>query len=558
MKTMKNFRLADITKLHYGNKFDRNKMTYRNPDVNFVSRTATNNGISDVVDRIDGVEPYPAGCVSLAFGGSIGSCFLQEKPFYTGQNVGVIEFPSSVSDEAKLYFVTVLEKVCKAKFVTFSDEINKHFKTDLSVTLPAVTVVMPDWAMLETLLKVHGGGVGMSKIDTSSWKKFKISELFDVKKGKRLTQADMIPGNIKFVGATSTNNGETARIGNTEHIHSANTITVTYNGSVGEVFYQDEPFWASDDVNVLYPKFEMTVQVALFLISVIKKLRDKYSYNQKWVKEALENDEILLPVTTVEQPDWDYMQERIAELEQERIAELEQYLVATGLNDYTLTDEDLKTLFLSGSRRDEAGNLLVVAGLRKEMKEFRIPAVFDIKNGHNVLKTDVQLGSGKRPYVTAGESNNSVMGYVDYDESMLETGNCIFIGGKTMVVSYQEDPFFSNDSHNLLLYCKDAAGCGKLVSLYMISQLEKALWRYSWNDSISFKKIQKESFMLPIQTDATGRPAIDPAKMYHPDGFVPDWDYMAAYIRAIEKLVIKDVVDFKDAFISKAKEAVGA
>ena len=155
---VKEFRLTDIVRCHYGNKFDKNKMSHRNSEIDFVSRTAANNGISDVVDRIDGVEPYPAGCVSLAFGGSIGSCFLQPRSFYTGQNVGVIEFPSGVSDEAKLYFVTVLEKVCKAKFVTFSDEINKHFKTDLSVMLPSVTIVMPDWAMLETLLKVYGGG----------------------------------------------------------------------------------------------------------------------------------------------------------------------------------------------------------------------------------------------------------------------------------------------------------------------------------------------------------------------------------------------------------------
>ena len=126
---IKEFLLSQIAKLHYGNKFDKNKMTYAQPDVNFVSRTAANNGISDVVDRIDDVTPYPAGCVSLAFGGSIGSCFLQDKPFYTGQNVGVIEFSPDVPHEAKLYFVTALEKVCKAKYVTFSDEINKHFKT---------------------------------------------------------------------------------------------------------------------------------------------------------------------------------------------------------------------------------------------------------------------------------------------------------------------------------------------------------------------------------------------------------------------------------------------
>ena len=63
-------------------------------------------------------------------------------------------------------------------------------------------------------------------------------------------------------------------------------------------------------------------------------------------------------------------------------------------------------------------------------------------------------------------------------------------------------------------------------------------------------------FILPIQTDVAGQPVIDQAKAYHPDGFVPDWEYMTAYIRAIEKLVIRDVVDFKNAFIANAKLAV--
>ena len=35
-----------------------------------------------------------------------------------------------------------------------------------------------------------------------------------------------------------------------------------------------------------------------------------------------------------------------------------------------------------------------------------------------------------------------------------------------------------------------------------------------------------------------------------------DWDYMEAYIRAIEKQVIANVVTYKDTFIAKAKEIV--
>lgn len=133
---VKEFLLHQIAKLENGNKFDKNKMTYKNPSVNFVSRTSNNNGISDFVDEICNIEPYPKGAITLAFGGSIGSTFLQEEPFYTGQNVGVIIFEDTVDYNAKLYIITAIEKACKERFIAFSDEINKHFKTDLSISLP--------------------------------------------------------------------------------------------------------------------------------------------------------------------------------------------------------------------------------------------------------------------------------------------------------------------------------------------------------------------------------------------------------------------------------------
>src|SRR5699024_8545535 len=271
---IKEFLLSQIAKLHYGNKFDKNKMTYARPDVNFVSRTAANNGISDVVDRIDGVTPYPAGCVSLAFGGSIGSCFLQDKPFYTGQNVGVIEFSPDVPHEAKLYFVTALEKVCKAKYVTFSDEINKHFKTDLAVSLPVTTVMVPDWAALETLLKCYGGGAEMSKIDTSSWKKFKISELFEIRKvyGKPLSEYPA--GKTPYVTGSEGNNGVVGYV-------SAPPEAISEGGCIavdpikGFAMYQPEPFvgrgFSGASINLLYND-NLTEETAMYVCASIEKV----------------------------------------------------------------------------------------------------------------------------------------------------------------------------------------------------------------------------------------------------------------------------------------------
>lgn len=147
----------------------------------------------------------------------------------------------------------------------------------------------------------------MARIDTTGWREFAIGDLFTVVKGTRLTKARMVPGDIRFIGAASANNGCTAMVGNTDNAHPANTITVCYNGSVGATFYQDRPFLASDDVNVLYPKFAMTREVALFVAPLIESARGRHDFADKWSLEDMIADAIELPVDARGEPDWAYM-----------------------------------------------------------------------------------------------------------------------------------------------------------------------------------------------------------------------------------------------------------
>lgn len=142
-------------------------------------------------------------------------------------------------------------------------------------------------------------------IDITRWKEFTLGELFDIEKGTRLTKAQMTPGDIKFIGASAVNNGWTASIGNEESIHNGNVLTVCYNGSVGETFYQEERFWASDDVNVLKPKFLLTKEIALFLCTIIRKIGKQYAFINKWRLEDMKNEKIKLPVKRDGTPDWD-------------------------------------------------------------------------------------------------------------------------------------------------------------------------------------------------------------------------------------------------------------
>ena len=130
--------------------------------------------------------------------------------------------------------------------------------------------------------------------------------------------------------------------------------------------------------------------------------------------------------------------------------------------------------------------------------EFRLTDIFVVKNTSNLLASDIIAGSGETPYLCASSENNAVSSYIKYDKEHLEKGNCIFIGGKTFVVTYQSKDFYSNDSHNLALYLK-AGTPSKAAFLYMASCVYKSLHRkYSWGNSISKAKIQEDIITLPV------------------------------------------------------------
>jgi len=121
-------------------------------------------------------------------------------------------------------------------------------------------------------IKDARGAVSKTKapaIAPNSWKEFRYDSLFEIKKGQRLTKHDMAEGKTPFIGAIESDNGYRQLVSASPN-HEAGTITVSYNGSVGEAFYQSAPFWASDDINVLYPKFDMSVYVAMFLCALIR------------------------------------------------------------------------------------------------------------------------------------------------------------------------------------------------------------------------------------------------------------------------------------------------
>ena len=140
----KEININNIFNVNYGSKFDLMDMTYNNPSVNFVGRTAKNNGVVACVDRVN-KPPFKAGLITIALGGSIGSSFIQDKDFYTAQNVAVLEPKFEMNTLQKLFVCQMIQFEVATKFRAFGRELNVHIKKDFSIGMPIKEDGSIDW-----------------------------------------------------------------------------------------------------------------------------------------------------------------------------------------------------------------------------------------------------------------------------------------------------------------------------------------------------------------------------------------------------------------------------
>ncbi len=156
------------------------------------------------------------------------------------------------------------------------------------------------------------------EINTDGWQYFRYDDgtdnsIFKIKKGKRLTKKDQSDGDIPYVSSSSLNNGIDNYIGNGNT--EKNCISFACYGSIGEVFYQDEKVWVSDNANVFYLRNrKLNPYLSMFLITVLRLEQFRFSYGMTGKKERLQSFNIKLPVTKKSEPDWDYMENFIKSL----------------------------------------------------------------------------------------------------------------------------------------------------------------------------------------------------------------------------------------------------
>lgn len=357
----KKYRTGDVLDFNSSNgifhacnvSIEDNKTESNHP---YVVRTSQNNGIRGYISE-DESKLNPANTISFAQ--DTAQMFYQSESYFTGNKVKVLSAKGhALTENIATFLITCMNKAF-SNFAWGSSYDTKLLQ-NVMLSLPVKTKYIPDFNLMSEII---WGGIDMSDI---AWKEFKLDELFEKIKTEKIagkandfstcrTDEYTIP--LLTAGADNQGFARYAKRNQCPTILK-NVISISANGAnTGVTFYQKDEFAVLQDAYAIKLK-DMEIpneQVGLFLASCISKiLHGNFSWTYKAGWERIKGMVIKLPVKEVEEIDWEYMQERITELEQERITELEWYLIATGLNDYELTDEDKDILV---TKLTDGGNI---------------------------------------------------------------------------------------------------------------------------------------------------------------------------------------------------------
>jgi len=368
-------------------------------------------------------------------------------------------------------------------------------------------------------------------MDTTKWVEFYLGRVFLIKKGKRLTKENISPGDLNFLGAIQGMNGVREKI-NEEPLFQGNCISVNYNGcGVGEAFYQKDPFWASDDVNVLFLRgYELNETLAMFFNTIIRNEKYRFSYGRKWNMEQMERTVIKLPALMnkdkyiIDQekfysdagyiPNFEFMEKFILSLNGD-VNRIPDYFLDEG---YDKACWYMDHVDQNEFEKQYAGAAISNSISLKDRKWKEIclgdKDYFDIRRGSSVYLKN--MSPGDVPYVSTTKENNGITSYV---AECNRKGNLITLAydGSIGACFYQEDDFFA--SEKIVTIDTVQYTLNKYIALFLIQilKLESEMYSYGGRKWTVEKQLKNTMIKLPVNNADNE----------------PDYEFMESYIKSL-------------------------
>ena len=375
-----------------------------------------------------------------------------------------------------------------------------------------------------------------------------MGELFEVLTSKKRFDANKVQvfqdGKNPYVVRTSSNNGQRGFIVEDEsYLNEGNTIA--FGQDTATMFYQEKPYFTGDKIKVLKAKNKkFNKNNAQFFISTMAKAFSTFSWgSSSFNVNIIENQKLTLP-TQNGKIDFAFMEqfiaeleaERIAELEAERIAELEAYLRVTGLSDYILTEEEKAVLEAFRSGKISWGGVELPDKQRVkdiEWRVFNLEKLFGKSTRGRRLRSQDRI-SGNLPFVTAGEANEGISDFIGNDVIVFsENTTTIDMFGSAKYRNYK----YGGDDHIAVVHTENLP---KYAAIYVTTAIHKVSYAGQFSYSRNFYAKDADNLNISL-------PSVQGKPMY---------DYMEVFIRAVQKLVIKDVVQYAERKVAATRAVV--
>lgn len=321
-RNWKEFFLEDIVSINGGKRLTKADMQLGN--MPFIGASELNNGITAFTCSIN--ESIDNNVLGVNYNGSVGFAFYHPYRAIFSDDVKRIKWKSSLhNNRYTLLFLASMIGQQKCKYA-YGYKFNSQRMKRQKILLPIQSNNTIDWGFMEAYMKQKERQILKPTIERlckrliisdisvggkslcSNWKAFYFTEVFtEIQRGKRLKKADHEQGNTPYASSTSLNNGIDGFVGNDGSVRKFDDcLTLANSGSVGCAFYHQYTFVASDHVTKL-KRTGLDKYAYLFMIPIINRLSEKYSFNREINDERIKREKLLLPATDKGEIDFAFM-----------------------------------------------------------------------------------------------------------------------------------------------------------------------------------------------------------------------------------------------------------
>lgn len=361
------------------------------------------------------------------------------------------------------------------------------------------------------------------KLNEVKWGEFKIGDLFEILSYKKRFDANKVQLEKQghpYIVRTALNNGLKGFLNEDEkYLNDGNTIS--FGQDTATMFYQEKPYFTGDKIKILKPKYSRFGKAnALFFITEMTKSFSNFSWGStSFSVDTISDQQVSLPITPENKIDFDFMEAFIRELEEERIRELAAYLKVSGFDNYTLS---------------KCESFALAHFNELKWKEFNLENLYGKSTRGKRLKSADRI-KGDLPFVTAGEADTGISAYIGNEvEIFSKNTTTIDMFGSAKYRNYD----YGADDHVAVVHTEKLP---KHAAVFVTAAVHKAshTGKFDYSNNFYASDADELNIMLPVTSDDS-----------------PDYAFMEAFISAVQKLVIKDVVLYADKKIAATKQAV--